>query len=308
MTAPATPPAALTQAPAPAPPPSALADIGVNLVDHPGLWLDQAWRELTLAVKTLLPNLLAAVALLLLGWLAAFVIRWLIQRFGKGLDAILAALHRRLGQQVSQPRWSVSNVVGNVAFWLTLIYTLSAAAEQLGLNTFAHWILGLLGYLPSLLISLFILFIGYLVAGGLRNLIDAVAESNGFQHGQSLGHLTAGLILAFTLLLSLAQLGLDVTLFATVIVLAVAALFGSAALAFGIGAADAVRNVMASHYVRKTYRTGQTVQIGGVQGEILELTPVAIILETEDGEAWVPARQFLDGMALTVEDDDGKRA
>lgn len=298
--------APLTTLPPAPPPPSALQEIGVNLIDDPGLWFDEVIGELTLALKTFLPNLLGAVALLLIGWLAAFLVRWLILRFGKGLDAVLAAVHRRLGQEVAQTRWSISTLVGNVSFWMTLVYAVSAAAEQIGLNTFASWVLGLLGYLPSLLISLFILFIGYLVAGGVRNLIVAIAESRGFQHGLSLGHLAAGLILAFALLLGLAQLGLDVTLFADIILLAAAALFASAALAFGIGASDAVRNVMASHYVRRAYRTGQQVRVDGLQGEILELTQVAVIVDTVDGEAWIPARRFLENVALIIEEDDGE--
>lgn len=237
----------------PTPPPSPLQEISVNLIDHPGLWLDEAISELTLALKAFLPNLLGGIALLALGWFAAFVVRWLVTHFGKGLDAILAVVHRWSGQEVSSPRWSVSNLVGTLAFWLILVYAVSAATEQMGLDTFARWVLGLLGYLPSLLISLFILFIGYLVAGEVRNLITAVAEANSFQHGSTLGRLAAGLIMAFTLLLSLAQLGLDVTLFASIITLAAGALFASIALAFGIGAADAVRNVLASHYVRTAF-------------------------------------------------------
>jgi len=279
----------------------------VNLIDNPGLWLEQVLEELTVALKTFLPNLLGALALLLIGWVAAFVVRWLIHRFGKGLDAILAVIHRWLGQEVTRPRWSVSNLVANIAFWITLAYTVSAAAEQLGLITFANWVLGLLGYLPRVLISAFILFIGYLISNGVRNVVLAVADSNGFQHGLSLGHLASGLILAFTLLLGLAQLGLDVAVFANIILLAAAALFGSAALAFGIGAGDAVRNIMASHYVRKAYRPGQKVRMQGLEGEILELTQVAVIVETGEGEAWIPARHFLENVALLIEEGESER-
>jgi small-conductance mechanosensitive channel len=152
------------------------------------------------------------------------------------------------------------------------------------------------------MISAFILFIGYLVSGGARNMIVAVSESSGFRHGLSLGRLTSGLILAFTLLLGLAQLGLDVTMFANIILLAAAGLFASAALAFGIGAGDAVRNVIASHYVRKAYHPGQRVRIRELDGEILEMTVVAVIVETEEGEAWIPARQFLENVALVVQE------
>jgi hypothetical protein len=294
--------------PPPEPPPSALQEVGVNLIDQPALWFDQAINELIITLKTFLPNLIGGVALLIFGWLMAFVARWLIMRFGKGLDAILAVLSRWTGHEVSQPRWSISALVANFAFWMIFAYAVSAAAEQIGLNTFANWVLGLLGYLPGLLISLFILFIGYLVSGGVRNLILAVAESNGFQHGLTLGHLSAGLIMAFTLLLSLSQLGLDVTLFTSIITLAAAALFASGALAFGIGAADAVRNVLASHYVRKAFQPGQHVRIEGLEGEILELTQVAVLVGTEEGEAWVPARQFLDKVTLILDDEDETHA
>jgi small-conductance mechanosensitive channel len=291
-------------APPATPPPSPLQEIGVNLIDNPGLWLQEVLEKLTVALKVFLPNLLGALALLVIGWLAAFIVRWLIHRFGKGLDAILAVIHRWLGQEVIRPRWSVSKLVANIAFWIILAYAVSGAAEQLGLVAFANWVLGLLGYLPRVLISVFIVFIGYLISNGVRNMVVAVTESGDFRHGLALGRLVAGLILAFTLLLALAQLGLDVAMFTNIILLAAAALFGSTALAFGIGAGDAVRNVIASHYVRKAYRPGQRIRIQELDGEILEMTQVAVIMETDNGEAWIPARHFLEDVALVIEGSD----
>ena len=114
--------------------------------------------------------------------------------------------------------------------------------------------------------------------------------------------------MAFTLLLSLAQLGLDVTLFANVITLAAAALFASIALAFGIGAADAVRNVLASHYVRKAFQPGQRVRIDDLHGQILELTQVSVLVGTSEGEAWIPARQFLEKVSVILEEEDQEHA
>lgn len=300
--------AATVSEPAVNPSLSPLENIGINIFDNPGLWVEQVLENLVHTLKTFLPNLLAALALLLLGWLAAFVIRWLVQRFGKGLDALLALVHRWFGQEVSRPRWSVSDLVGHVAFWMVLVYGVSAAAEQVGLATFASWLRELLGYLPTVLISAFILFMGYLVSNGVRNAIAVLADTSGFQHGASLGHLTSGLILAFALLLGMDQLGLDVDLFSNIIVLAAGALFGSAALAFGIGAGDAVRNVMASHYVRKTYRPGQRVRINGLEGEILELTQFAVLVETDQGEALVPARHFLESVSVAVEGEGSHSA
>jgi len=294
--------------PADTSPPPALPEVRVNLVDNPGLWFDQVTGEFILTLKIFLPNLIGGIALLLLGWLAALLVRWLILRFGKGLDAVLAVIHRWLGQETSQPRWSVSNLVANAAFWLVLAYAVSSAAEQMGLQTFSAWIRGLLAYLPDLLISLFILFLGYLLAGGVRNLIVVISETNGFEHGLVLGQLSAGLVMAFMLVLSLSQLGLDITLFEDIIALAAAALFASGALAFGLGAADAVRNVMASHYVRKAFHSGQRVRIGELQGEILELTQISVLVGTEEGQAWIPARQFMEQVAVIQEEEESEHA
>ena len=293
--------------PAPVQPPP-LKEIGADLLEDPVLWGAQLVAELSEALITLAPNLLIALAILLVGWIGAFVLRWLIHRFGKGLDAIMNVVHRWLGHKVTRPRWSISTLVGDIAFWIMLVWVLSAATEQLGLDTLENWILGLLGYLPRVLISVFILFIGYLVSEGVRNLIVSMAESAGFRHGLTIGYLASGLVLAFTLLLSLAELGLDVTVFANIITLAAAALFGSIALAFGIGAGDSVRNVMASHYVRKGYREGQRVRILDIEGEIVELTQIDVLIETRDGEARIPARYFVEHVVQLVEREDGAGA
>lgn len=307
MTAPTTTEPSPPAPPEPAPPPP-LKDLGANLIENPGLWLEQTLKELTDAVITFLPALLGAVALFLIGWLGAFILRWLIHRFGKGMDALMNVVHRWLGQKTTRPRWSMSKLVGNVSFWITLVYVFSAVAAQLGLDTLSNWILGLLGYLPRVMISIFILLIGYLISEGLREFIVSVADSSGYQHGVTLGHLASGLVLAFTLLLGLAQLGLDVTVFANIITLAAAALFGSVALAFGIGAGDSVRNVMASHYVRKSYRQGQRVRILDIEGEVLDMTQVDVIVETQDGEARIPARHFLENATLIMYVEESERA
>lgn len=282
-------------------PTSPLRELGTHFVDDPGLWLTETVQELAAAFKVFLPNLIGALALLLIGWLTAYAVRWLIHRFGSGLDAILTVINRWLGQKVSRPHWSISKLVGEIAFWIILVFAVSAAANQVGLVTFADWVLDLLGYLPRVLISAFILFIGYLISGGVRNLVVVLADSSAFRHGPVLGHITFGLILAFTLLLALDQLGLDVEIFSQIIVLAAAAIFGAAALAFGIGASDAVRNVMASHYVRTAYQSGQRVRVHDLEGTILEMTQVAVIVATEEGEAWIPARYFLEGVALVLD-------
>jgi hypothetical protein len=279
-----------------------------DAIDSPRAWLNELLAQAAGALTQYLPSLLGAIGILLLGWLVAWLLRWSILRFGKGFDALLAALQRRTGREPVGFRWPFSRVLANLAFWMALLYAVIGASETLGLPALANWLRQMIGYLPRILISGLILFIGYLFSAGIRDLIVTLAESAGFRHALQLGRLVAGLIIAFTLLLALEQLGLDVTLFEIVIVLAAGAAFLSAAVAFGIGAADAVRNIMAIHYVRQLYRPGQLVRVEEVEGEILELTPVAVVIDTESGSAVVPARLFLEQVSLIQDEEDEDRA
>jgi hypothetical protein len=65
---------------------------------------------------------------------------------------------------------------------------------------------------------------------------------------------------------------------------------------------------MASHYVRKAYRPGQRVRILGIEGEVLELTPVDVIVVTGDGEARIPARQFVENLVLIIDGEENVSA
>jgi small-conductance mechanosensitive channel len=278
----------------------------VNLLDDPLGWLKLQVSQWLDALRDFLPDLLTALVLLVLGWLGALVLRWLVLRFGRGMDALLAAVYRQTGQSIPRPRWSISTIVAQIAFWLVIAFTVVAAAERVGLLALASWLSYVLGYLPRVLIGGLILFIGYLIGNGLRNLVVTIAEARSFEHSIPLGNLVAALVMAFALLLALGQLGLDTSLLANLIVILAAAALGAAALAFGIGAGDSVRNIMASHYLRKFYEPGQRVRVQELEGEILEMTPVAVMLDTEQGTAMIPARRFLEEVSVSVEAEEAE--
>lgn len=275
-----------------------------HILSDPAAWATDAMTGVYAAFNAFLPSLLLAVVLLLAGWLGASLVRMAVLRFGRGLDTLLATIRQRSPDPSERSRWSITAIVANLAFWIVIAFGVIGASETLGLVMLASWLEELLSYLPRLLISAAILFIGYLVGRGLRALMLDLAGARNLQHGQLLAQVVSGLVLAFALLLALDQLGLDVDLLENIIVLAFAAFFAGTALAFGMGGADAVRNIMASHYLRRVYQPGLLVRVAGQEGEILELTPVGVLLETEDGQLFVPARVFLEQGAVILEPED----
>ncbi len=276
----------------------------MSILQNPTLWLRGLLSRTAESVVAFLPDLVAALGIMLLGWLAGRLVRWMILRFGTGLDALMATLYRRTGRAPIHTPWNVSRVLAVLAFWTVLLLAFTAASDTLGLNALAQWLRDLAFYLPRVLISGVTLFLGYMLAGLIRELVMAVTETSGIKYPDYLGQLAGGLVVVLALLLALTQLGLDISLLTTFLALAVAGLFGGVALAFGLGAGDMVRNILAGHYVRKTFHPGQRVRIQALDGEIIELTPVAVVLDTDQGSAVVPARIFTEQVSVVLDDGE----
>ncbi len=60
-------------------------------------------------------------------------------------------------------------------------------------------------------------------------------------------------------------------------------------LAFGLGARDTVENLLAAHYLRRQVRPGDTVELGGVRGRVVEVEDTVLVLDSETGRTLVPA-------------------
>ena len=266
--------------------------------------LGRTYRDLVEAAAAFVPDLAGAALLVLLGWLLAIVLRALLLRLGTGFDRMFYAARARAGLPQVELRWPISRIVAHSVHWLVILFFLSAGAQLLGLPGLADLFSQLLLYLPLLLVWAAILFVVYLASGLAATAVTAAARSSGLANPGLLGRLSRALILAFAVIIAISQLGVDVTLLVNLVTIASAMLLGGAALAFGIGAGGIAGNIIAAHYVRRTYRVGQRVAVGSFEGEILEITRSAVVLDAENGRTMVPARLFNENASVLL---DGER-
>lgn len=264
--------------------------------------LQNSFADFIRTLGAYLPTLIGAALLLIVGWLLAWILRSTILRLGSGLDR----LAQRAGLESSRLRlrWPVSRITAGVVFWLVILFFVTAAAESLGLPGLADWLGRIMAYLPLLLAGVVIVAGGYLLSTLAGEAVTATATSAGVQHPTLLGMAVRVVVLTLAVLLGISQLGLDISLLVSIVNISVAALLGGAALAFGLGARSAVSNIIASHYLRRAYRIGQRIRIGGLEGEILDITATAVVLETAEGRALVPAAQFNESTSQLLSGDE----
>jgi hypothetical protein len=165
------------------------------------------------------------------------------------------------------------------------------------------WLQTLAGYLPRVLAATAIMLLGVLFGHLVRVAVSAAAARSRMAQARALGRAAQLALLGLAAVVAIEELGIQVTFLVVVAAIVLGAVLGGAALAFGLGARDSVRNLMACHYLSKWYRVGHVVRIGEHRGRIAAVLPAAVILHTETGRVHIPAHEFMDKASLLVGDE-----
>jgi small-conductance mechanosensitive channel len=239
-----------------------------------------------------LPNVLGAFLLLLLGWIVAQVLRVVAVRLTLLGERALSRFSIGRGASSARLSGASAKIFGSVVFWVVVLFFLTAATQVLGLNTFTIWLSRVVDYLPTVFVGALIVIAGFLVSKLAREVAEAAAGKAAVRQRALIGRVVQAGILVTAILVGAEQVGIKVT-FLVILAAAVGfSLVGSVALALSLGAREYVANLIGAHYLRQRYSIGEYVRVAGNEGRILELTETAVVLETDEGRASIPAKVF----------------
>lgn len=250
-------------------------------------------------LTALLPGAVAAVGLLLVGWLMASLLRMLARKLVVAVIVRINTHFRHteglLGTRMTE---DAPRVVGAFVYWVVLLFFLAAAIEKLPLPIVTSALQSIAYYVPKILLAVVIIFIG-LGAGTVANRWTArVAAAAGVEFAPALGRIAQVAILIVALSVGSQEIGLESEFFTATILIVLATILGGLALAFGLGSSPVVTNIMASYYAAQVYRVGDVVRVGDIEGTVREIRTVCIVLDTADGQVHLPARKYCDDISI----------
>lgn len=268
--------------------------------------LETTVQEVTASIVASLPSIAAALLLLLVGIFAARLVRSLTLKLLHLLNRFLEQVLSGRTRAVVFFSANITRLVASILYWIILFIFITAALDTAGLTGVSAWLERIVDFLPGIVTGGLIILLGYILAGLVRDVTLAAAHSAEFTEAVVISRLAQAITLVTALIIGLQQIGIDVSFLTTILGISSAALLFGFALAFGLGARTLVSNLIAAHHLRDILEPGQTIRIRDWEGTVLEVSPTAVILDTEQGRTTIPAKLYQEEAVVTLLADNSR--
>ena len=213
-----------------------LADVNISNSVERGFTVFFAW----------LPALLAALAIVVIGFIVAKILGNLVGRVlhRVGLDRTLHG--GPAGGFVHKITHSPSRLLGRITFWAVFLGAVSLAVTALGIDALTDFVAAVFAYLPNVIAALLIFLVAGAVAAGVATLAQRFMGDTGL--GKIVSTVAPILVMTIATFMILDQLKIA----EDIVVITYAALLGAialgSALAFGLGGRDVARELLVGAY------------------------------------------------------------
>jgi Mechanosensitive ion channel, conserved TM helix len=210
-------------------------------------------KEMSAKFLHFAPNLLAMLIIILVGIIAAKIVRLVLLRLLKAIN--FDAWSDRMGLTAAMRKGEVwakpSAAVGAFAFWLLVIVAIMAGLGALQAQPIDNLISQFVLYLPRVISAALIVVFGYIATSFIGRAILISAVNRGFHFSKLLAEALRLLLVVLFVAMALEQLQVA----PGIVVAAFSILFGgivfALAIAFGVGGIEAAKKIIEHETAKK---------------------------------------------------------
>jgi hypothetical protein len=201
-------------------------------------------------VLTFLPNLLAMITILIVGFFVAWVLKVILLRFLKAIQFDRVSERWGFSQVFSKGgmAYSPTYLLSGFFYWVIVLITLILGINALEVAATQNFITQFFNYLPHLFAAIIILVIGYLVAVFLGQTILIAAVNAQMESAKFFSRAVRWFIIILSMTMALYHLGIA----GEVIIIAFTITFGgivlALAIAFGWGGRELAKDFLERVY------------------------------------------------------------
>lgn len=201
----------------------------------------------------LVPTFINAVLTLIIGWILAKIVQWIVLRLSHalGIDRLAekSGVHNFLEKRGMKKGFS--GILSSICFWAIILIVMVKFFNYLGLEVVSDLLNQFILFIPNVLIACVLIILGFYLAEFVSSLVVGSLEESNFENPELVGKLVFYSIGFFTLAIALTQIGIGEGIITNV----VSIFFGSVGLAFaisfGLGSKDWANEII-NKYFRNT--------------------------------------------------------
>lgn len=254
----------------------------------------QSFETVINQIMGILPNLVGALVILLVGWILSKILTGVVARILSriGLDKLADRLNQSdFFQEVNLTIRPIL-IIKKFLYWTLMLIFILSAAETLGLRIVTEQVSALVNYVPKLFTALVILALGFYLADAVKKWVANACQSFGLPAWKVISAAVFYILLLAIAVTALNQAAIDTQ----IITFTIFILIGGAILAFSVAYGFAARPVLASmltaFYSKYKFKEGQVLEIDGHVGTVVQLSNVSVTLDDGEREIVFPMNRL----------------
>jgi len=198
-------------------------------------------RQMLTKIMAYLPVLLGALIILIVGWIAAKIIRWIVDGALKAIRFDTLADKAGISKVLMKGDLKITArmVISGLVYWLVIIMVLVMVVNALGLPKASDVLASLFAYVPKVIAALFVLVVAMFLASFVSGIVRIAAGNAKLPKPEMLAGVSRWAIIIFAATIALSELGIGTLLVTTTFNIILGGIVLALALAFGLGGKDA---------------------------------------------------------------------
>ncbi|MEE8250657.1 MAG: hypothetical protein V3R24_02860 [Gemmatimonadales bacterium] len=197
-----------------------------------------------------LPRILAAIVILLAGWIVAKIAKMAV---GRGLKLVrFPVLADKAGiddfLKKGGVKYSATDMLAVLVYWLMMLIVLVIAVNVLGLEGASQLLQQILLYIPNIIVAVVVITVGLYAASFVAALVRTAAANAGIEEAGVVAALARYALIIFTFAIALVQLKIGEEIVANGFLILFGAACLAAALAVGLGARETVAKYLRDRF------------------------------------------------------------
>lgn len=222
-----------------------------------------------------LPALVGAAIILILGWFLSGFLANLIERGLRAVGLEGAVERSGIGDfvQRSGTKLTISGIIAKLIKYSIFLIFVQAAANVLGIPQLTEIINRIILFVPNVVVAMAIIVVGSLIARFLSGLVRSSVSELGVGSPNLLATLTQYIVLGFSIIAAIDQLGIAATLINTLLIGLIGSVALAVGLAFGLGGRDVAAQITQRWYESSQNMANAARQRANLPGRATTIQP-----------------------------------